>query len=125
MVPAREPIIKHPPILIWLFFAPNATDNDWANVMEAIEDAPFLKKIDVVRLDNLKTDQSLYKAIMRDKILLYKKGQNIIDPYFMDAFYKVQKAFSALKNIAHKPMQEDRSNIDATIQRFEFTIELF
>jgi nucleotidyltransferase substrate binding protein (TIGR01987 family) len=39
-------------------------------------------------------------------------------------FEKFQKALVALETIYLKPMQEDRSNIDATIQRFEFTFEL-
>ena len=38
---------------------------------------------------------------------------------------KLEKALKSLENIYLKPTQEDRSNIDATIQRFEFTIELF
>jgi nucleotidyltransferase substrate binding protein (TIGR01987 family) len=42
-----------------------------------------------------------------------------------DAFGKMDKALKALKQMLDKPMQEDRSNIDAAIQRFEFTIELF
>ncbi len=40
-------------------------------------------------------------------------------------FVKMQKALYALEVIAAKPLESDRSNIDATIQRFEFTIELF
>lgn len=40
-------------------------------------------------------------------------------------FTKLQKTLLALETIAFKPVQADRSNIDATIQRFEFTIELF
>lgn len=39
-------------------------------------------------------------------------------------FEKFQKALVSLENIYLKPRQEDRSNIDATIQRFEFTFEL-
>ena len=39
-------------------------------------------------------------------------------------FEKFKKAFASLKLIYLKPHQEDRSNIDATIQRFEFTFEL-
>ncbi len=35
------------------------------------------------------------------------------------------RALSRLKIMIDKPMEEDRSNIDATIQRFEFSIELF
>ncbi|MDF3048134.1 MAG: Nucleotidyltransferase substrate binding protein [Candidatus Midichloriaceae bacterium] len=38
---------------------------------------------------------------------------------------KFKKALISLEAIYDKPMQEDRSNIDATIQRFEFTFELF
>lgn len=39
-------------------------------------------------------------------------------------FEKFKKALAALEEIYLKPVQEDRSNIDATIQRFEFTFEL-
>ena len=40
-------------------------------------------------------------------------------------FTKLNKALSRLEEILKKPMEADRSNIDASIQRFEFTIELF
>jgi nucleotidyltransferase substrate binding protein (TIGR01987 family) len=39
-------------------------------------------------------------------------------------FEKFKKALLSLEAIYLKPMQEDRSNVDATIQRFEFTFEL-
>lgn len=39
-------------------------------------------------------------------------------------FEKFKKALLSLEAIYFKPMQDDRSNIDATIQRFEFTFEL-
>ncbi|MCX7123564.1 MAG: HI0074 family nucleotidyltransferase substrate-binding subunit [Gammaproteobacteria bacterium] len=38
---------------------------------------------------------------------------------------QLEKALIALKQMIDKPMQEDRSNIDACIQRFEFSVELF
>ncbi|MCC8416431.1 MAG: HI0074 family nucleotidyltransferase substrate-binding subunit [Rickettsia endosymbiont of Gnoriste bilineata] len=38
---------------------------------------------------------------------------------------KLSRALISLEDIASKPQQEDRSNIDASIQRFEFTIALF
>lgn len=41
------------------------------------------------------------------------------------AFKKLAKALTALEIMVKKPMEADRSNIDATIQRFEFTIELY
>jgi nucleotidyltransferase substrate binding protein (TIGR01987 family) len=40
-------------------------------------------------------------------------------------FLKLGKALASLEQISAKPHEKDRSNIDATIQRFEFTIELF
>jgi nucleotidyltransferase substrate binding protein (TIGR01987 family) len=39
-------------------------------------------------------------------------------------FEKFKKALLSLEAVYLKPMQDDRSNIDATIQRFEFTFEL-
>ena len=38
---------------------------------------------------------------------------------------KLERVLIALKEMIDKPMQDDRSNIDACIQRFEFSIELF
>lgn len=38
---------------------------------------------------------------------------------------KVSKALIALEEIAFIPVTKDRAYIDATIQRYEFTIELF
>lgn len=42
-----------------------------------------------------------------------------------EAFEKTGKALNTLESMVNKPMQEDRGNIDACIQRFEFVIELF
>jgi nucleotidyltransferase substrate binding protein (TIGR01987 family) len=37
---------------------------------------------------------------------------------------KLQNALQSLENIYQKPLMYDRVNVDATIQRFEFTFEL-
>ena len=37
------------------------------------------------------------------------------------SFQQVEQALVALKQMVDKPMQSDRSNIDACIQRFEYT----
>lgn len=42
-----------------------------------------------------------------------------------ESFEKLRKALDSLGTIIVKPMQDDRSNIDASIQRFEFCVELF
>lgn len=41
------------------------------------------------------------------------------------AFRKLQKALTALEIMLVKPIDPDRANIDASIQRFEFCIELY
>ena len=38
---------------------------------------------------------------------------------------KLKKALTALESIYHEPNLPNRMNVDATIQRFEFTFELF
>ncbi|HCU06528.1 MAG TPA: nucleotidyltransferase [Holosporales bacterium] len=48
-----------------------------------------------------------------------------MDAIVAESFQKFEKALTSLSAIVTQPMREDRSNIDATIQRFEFTIELF
>lgn len=47
------------------------------------------------------------------------------DPKIELGFSKLSRALISLEDIVFKPVLEDRSNIDASIQRFEFTIELF
>lgn len=42
-----------------------------------------------------------------------------------DKLKKVEQALIALEDVYLRPVSEDRVNIDATIQRFEFTFELF
>lgn len=42
-----------------------------------------------------------------------------------DAFIQCGKALKALETIIEKPIDPDRAFIDASIQRFEFSIELF
>lgn len=42
-----------------------------------------------------------------------------------ESFQQLTKALNALKVMLDKPMEQDRGNIDASIQRFEFCVELF
>ena len=41
------------------------------------------------------------------------------------AYTKLNRALKALDLMASLPLDKNRGNVDATIQRFEFTIELF
>ena len=52
---------------------PRATDRDWQQVMDIVEDADTLLAIDCVRLDALAPTDPLRRAIERDRRLLYEK----------------------------------------------------
>lgn len=53
---------------------PYASQDDWRTVLDIIEDADTLLKIDCVRLDQ--TDEMLKKNIFEQGILIYEKSQN-------------------------------------------------
>ncbi len=47
---------------------------------------------------------------MKDKVILYTKGNLFMDLSIEEFFQKVAKALKALENILEKPMDEDRFN---------------
>ena len=53
---------------------PNATDSDWLKILDIIEEADTLLKIDCVRFDELKQNSSLKQNISREGILIYAKN---------------------------------------------------
>ena len=53
------------------------------------------------------------------------KGEKMTNNRIEQSLQQTKKAIQALGVMISKPMDEDRGNIDASIQRFEFTIELF
>ena len=58
---------------------------------------------------------------------IYVKNEVEIDEIEIDEnlikqnFYTLNKALIALEAMVNKPMQEDRSNVDACLHRFKFT----
>lgn len=49
----------------------------------------------------------------------------MINNQIESSFNAVEKALKALKVAIDEPMRESQTNVDGTIQRFEFSIELF
>ena len=103
---------------------PKANDNDWLQVQDIIENADTLLKIDCIRYDLLSKSNTLRQAIIKQGECLYMK-QKGSQHKINDSFLKLEKALAKLIIALNKPMEADRTNIDASIQRFEFTIELF
>ncbi len=98
-------------------------NKEWQNILNIIDNADTLLSIDCIKYNDLAEDNPLKQAIDHDCVLIYQKvGMN---NKIKLSFELVGKATIALKQMVEKPMQDDRSNIDACLQRFEFTIELF
>lgn len=54
---------------------PEATRYDWSKtVMDIIDDADTIFKIDCIRFDMLSDENSFRKSILKDRVILYKKG---------------------------------------------------
>ena len=53
---------------------PTADDKDWLQVMEIIDNADTLLKIDCIRFDKTRISDALYQNIMKDKKILYVKN---------------------------------------------------
>lgn len=105
---------------------PNATFMDWQKVLDIIEDADTLLKIDCIRLDKIKSNTPFKKNIFEDKKLLFQRlGGHMIEPRWKTNFNDLGEALERLKEALETPLDNHRLVMDATIQRFEFCIELY
>ena len=59
-----------------MIICPNATDHDWFRVLDIIENADTLLKIDCVKFDQSKLNSDFYNNIMKDKKVIYVKKQD-------------------------------------------------
>ena len=54
----------------------NATPQDWSEILDVIEKADTLLKIDCIRLDQLKDSSPIAQSIKKEGIKLYDKSKN-------------------------------------------------
>lgn len=105
---------------------PTATPEQWQQVIDLIENADTLLKIDCIRYED--SLNSVFKNnILRDKKILYHSGANIMETLvWKDYFESLGNAIDRLSEILHeKNINKNEYMRDATIKRFEFVIELF
>lgn len=98
-----------------------SSESDWLKVMNIIENADTLLKVDCIQFDKNKISKEFYNNILKDKKVIYMK-----DIQWKDSFYTLGRAIDRLKDVLDHPQLDEMDYLrDATIQRFEFTIELF
>lgn len=106
---------------------PSATPEAWMEIEEILDSADTLLKIDGIRFDTLPSSDALRQNIIKFKKVLYKKGSGIMEKEFWrDYFETLGQAVQRLQELLQHPdLQKIDYLQDATIQRFEFCIELY
>ena len=100
---------------------PNATKEDWHKVTYIINQADTLLNIDCVKFDEHILSTEFVKNILKDKKVIYMK-----ELAWKDYFYTLGNAVNRLQEVLqHTDIDNIEYLRDASIQRFEFTIELF
>jgi len=103
---------------------PHAKDKDWQIILDIIEKADTLLKIDCVRLDKLDVNNPLKKAIMSEKKLLFEQTFTP-EVKFRRKMLSLKDALERLEEAVSKQVDPLSLEADGTIQRFEFCFELF
>lgn len=106
---------------------PKAIESDWQKVTSILDKADTLLRIDYIRFDSLASNDKLKSNIILDKHILYQKQGNYMSKLlWQDHFENLGKAIAALQEVLELPDVEKVSYLrDATIQRFEFVVELY
>lgn len=100
---------------------PKAKDSDWLEIMNIVEKADTLLKVDCIKFSRENIDDELYKNILKDKKVIYMQNIN-----YIDSFNALGNAINRLKDaVERNKLNQDDYMRDAAIHRFEFTIELF
>lgn len=104
---------------------PSASEKDWHHILQIIDEADTLLKIDCIRFDQLADNDPLKKNILQfKKVLFQREGGYMEKEFWKDYFESLGDALSRLKETVE--CKDDVDYLpDATIQRFEFCIELY
>lgn len=104
---------------------PTATPQEWQKMEEIIEDADTLLQIDCVRFDAL--PQSSFKNnILHDHIVLFQKGGHPMTFIRYETVRDLGEAITRLEEVLQAAFQGETDYAqDASIQRFEFCMELY
>ena len=106
-----------------------AKQKDWLKVIELVDEADTLLKVDCVRFDKLGETNELRKNIVKHGEIIYSKEQGFMEmEHWKDTLEALGQTIKRLKEAYCKTsVKPEEAEIyrDAAIQRFEFTVELF
>ncbi len=105
---------------------PSATEQDWVEVSEILENADTLLKIDCVRFDTL-LNPKLEENILKFKKIVYKKGSGYMEKEFWREYFdSLGEAIQRLEEVLRLPNLQTTDHLQgAAIHYFEFCIELY
>lgn len=103
---------------------PEATRADWSRVLEIIENADSLLKIDCLRFEELNEQSMLCHYIQKEKVILYKKEYTMQEKIDRQIVF-LEDSIIKLEKIVIEPVSKSRAEIEASIQRFRFCLEMF
>ena len=106
---------------IALSLSKNHSKNDWLAVNDIIRNADTLLKVDCLDLNSLQDNSILKNNIFSDSIIMFDKSSDKL----LTSYHKLSNALDSLESAINSKPTPNRIHIDATIQRFEFSIELF
>lgn len=106
---------------------PTITLLQWSTIVDILENVDSLLKIDCVQFDLLACSDKLRQNIVDYHIVLYQRGKNYMHKLvWKDYFDTLGEAINRLEEVlTHKDIHEIEYLQDATIQRFEFSVELY
>lgn len=94
---------------------------NWLVIRDILENADTLLKIDCIDFNSLSDDSDLKKNILTQAVLMFDRKSERLSL----AFKRTDDALRSLEVAINEIPSENRLEIDATIQRFEFSFELF
>lgn len=105
---------------------PGVNEEAWQQILNIIENADTLLKIDCIRFDKLAENEKIRENVLKFKKILFERGSNYMEKEFwQDYFASLGNVLQRLgEAVAHHPDQKKLYR-DASIQRFEFCIELY
>lgn len=108
--------------------APHAFAGEWSVAREVVEAAPTLRRVDLLRWEELALTDPLRPRVLRDRVVLYEREPGLSDraddyaaahPLLIEALARLREGLAEPGALDHPLMR------DGVVQRFEFTTEQF